>query len=49
MTVKAIVTDKSQIEAKESSEPRMTRTLGRIFERLRTAYADRTARPPIIP
>lgn len=48
ITVKAIVTDKSQSEVKERSELRMTRNFGRIFERLKAAYADTMARPTII-
>jgi hypothetical protein len=47
ITVKAIVTDRSQSEVKERSEPRMMKNFGRIFERFETAYADRTVRPMI--
>jgi len=43
------VTDKSQSEVKERSEPRMTKNLGRVFERFKTAYADKMARPMISP
>ena len=41
------MTDKSQSEVKERSEERMTKNLGRIFERFKTAYADMRARPMI--
>jgi len=49
ITVKAIVTDRSQSEVMERSVPRMTKNFGRIFERAKTAHADKMARPMIIP
>jgi hypothetical protein len=47
ITVKAIVRDKSQSEAKARSEPWMTKNFGRVFERKKTARADTTARRPM--
>ena len=42
------MTDKSQSEVKERREPRMTKNLGRTFERFQMAYADTMVRPMII-
>jgi len=44
ITVKAIVTDKSQSEVKARSEPRMVKNFGRVLDRKKTANADRVAR-----
>jgi hypothetical protein len=47
ITVKAIVTDKSQSEAKARSELRMVENFGRILERKRMAQTDETTRAMI--
>lgn len=44
ITVKAIVTDKRQSEAKARSEPRMVKYFGRVFERNKMASADAVVR-----
>lgn len=47
ITVNAIVTDKTQSEAKARSEPRMVKDFGRVFERNKMARAETVVRAMI--
>ena len=47
ITVKAIVTDISQREAKARSEARMVKNFGRVFERNKRARAERETKAMI--